>query len=233
MYMVNNGHKVFVRSKFNPLAVLSNILFWACIYFTFFLLLFSACFTSSYVQGDSMRPTYNNYASYEHKNDIVYVNKYAAYTHGDVVVIDKKADSKQIIKRVIAVEGDRVNIVAKLEQGVYKYYVQLNGQCIMEDYILQSSVPGESDGMREAYNSFNAFKTNNPQLNYVQSGDEAGALIVGKGQVFVLGDNRANSTDSTEEGCFNTADVVGKVEIVVRANQNVLWQLIRYFFWPW
>ncbi|MBP5651786.1 MAG: S26 family signal peptidase [Clostridia bacterium] len=63
--------------------------------------------------------------------------------------------------------------------------------------------------------------------HYLQS-----AIRVRDGEVFVLGDNRHNSDDSSTEGSFAMSDVVGKVEIIVRAGKSSLIALLNYFYNP-
>lgn len=178
-----------------------------------------------------MRPTINDYEDYEHKSDIVYLNKLADYTYGDIIVVQKP--DVQVIKRVIGLPGDTIDIVPKQETQsgvqVIRYYVERNGVAISEGYIRNvPSNTSDPNGMMAAYNRFEDFKQENPQLNYTESG----ALIVGEDEVFVLGDNRATSKDSSEAGCYKIANVLGKVEIIVYFNHNIVWELLKYFFWP-
>ncbi len=93
---------------------------------------------------------------------------------GDIIVFHEPQGKRQLIKRIIAVEGDTVEI----KDG--KVYV--NGEALEEDYIKGDYTPeGE-------YNN----------------------LTVGKGQVFVLGDNRMNSRDSRSIGPIDISTVTGK-----------------------
>jgi type IV secretory pathway protease TraF len=45
--------------------------------------------------------------------------------------------------------------------------------------------------------------------------DNKGRLVLQKNQIFVLGDNRAYSIDSSVEGPFSLDSVVGRVDFVV------------------
>jgi len=101
---------------------------------------------------------------------------------GDVVVIKGATpafaeEGKEIIKRIIAVEGDKV----ELKDG--KVYV--NGFVKKEDYIKGNYTP---PGTNPEYNS----------------------LTVPKGYVYVLGDNRTNSTDSRVIGPVEVKKIQGK-----------------------
>ena len=207
----------------------SVVIFLLCVYLSIFMISFSFCFTSSYVYGESMKPTINNYADYEHNRDVVYIDKNASYTYGDIIVIKK--NDIEIIKRVIALPGDTVDI--KNVGG--EYVVVRNDQVLQEDYI--RLVPGSADynGMAKEYALFQNYKENHKndedlfvdKDNYAQS-----AIKVHDGQVFVLGDNRHNSDDSSTEGSFAMSDVVGKVEIIVRAGKSSLVALLNYFYNP-
>lgn len=207
----------------------SVVIFLLCVYLSIFMISFSFCFTSSYVYGESMKPTINNYADYEHNRDVVYIDKNASYTYGDIIVIKK--NDIEIIKRVIALPGDTIDI--KNVDG--EYVVVRNDQVLQEDYI--RIVPGSADysGMAKEYVLFQNYKEshkNDDNLfvdkeHYLQS-----AIRVRDGEVFVLGDNRHNSDDSSTEGSFAMSDVIGKVEIIVRAGKSSLIALLNYFYNP-
>ncbi len=90
------------------------------------------------VGGDSMLPTLHggqyqtdgngNVTATIKKGDTLVLNKVAKVKKGDIVVFDVSWQSDPIVKRVIAVAGDTVEI--KNDGFVY-----LNGQLLEEDYI--------------------------------------------------------------------------------------------------
>lgn len=88
--------------------------------------LFFARFARVYVVGDSMSPTLTG-AQYKNVSggDFVYVDKYSTPEPGDIIVID--ADNKIIIKRLIALGGDSV----ELKSG--KLYI--NDELVSEPYV--------------------------------------------------------------------------------------------------
>lgn len=82
-------------------------------------------FNTTYVLGNSMSPTL-------HERDRLFAIKVSLYfsgpDRGDVVVLEAPDDpSKDYIKRVIGIEGDRVDIIDGM--------VFLNGEELHEDYI--------------------------------------------------------------------------------------------------
>lgn len=132
------------------------------------------------VVGTSMNPTLNN-------NDKMLVSGlFYKPSVGDVVVFKKNEydPDKALVKRVVAVEGQEINI--DFEKGI----VYINGQPIVEDYILE------------------------PTMNKL---DFIGPKTVPEGCVFVMGDNRNASVDSrkAEIGMVDTRLILGKAYFVI------------------
>ena len=228
MKYVVSDKEIFKLHKHSMDEYVSAIIFCFCAYLSVFIILFATCFTSSYVYGPSMQPTINNYIDYEHNMDIVYINKTANYTYGDIIVIQKP--DLQIIKRVIAMPGDEINIVHVGSE----YYVERNGEKLIEHYLRIVADITDSNGMKHEYDNFQIYKEENKEtlnfvdkVNYINS-----AIVVPQGQVFVLGDNRHNSEDSARVGCFDMGKVIGRVDIIVYHGEKVLIKLLNYFYNP-
>ena len=124
------------------------------------------------VDGKSMEPSF-------HHNDRVIVNR-LAYHLGDVergdVVVFKREDGQDYIKRVIGLPGDTIEISGG--------HVYLNGLVIAEAYII---VPVIGDKPTET---------------------------IPPGMVFVMGDNRNDSSDSRAWGPVSVNDLTGKAMLV-------------------
>ena len=104
---------------------------------------------------------------------------------GDIVVFEdySTALKKAVVKRVIGLPGEAVTV--KLDSaGAYEVYI--NGEYLDEPY---------------AYNDIQDYAPG------------VGEWIVGEGEVFVLGDNRFNSTDSRDPrvGTIDIDCILGKV----------------------
>ena len=146
------------------------------------------------VDGLSMYPTLSH-------QDVVKANKHAKVHHGDIVVI-KKTDgtgSYNIVKRVIAMEGDHIEIK---DDKVY-----LNGEILVEEYI-------KDDPATEFVDESKTWGTED--------------MIVPEGKFFYLGDNRYNSIDSREDGLGSLDDVIGVVDnwtIATRGIRNFFFDL--------
>lgn len=100
---------------------------------------------------------------------------------GDIVVIYIEGQNKPYIKRVIATEGQTVKI------DFEKWEVYVDGVLLEEDYVLRR----DGDMHYAAYYN--------------------GEFTVPEGQVYVMGDNRNDSTDSRVLGCMEEHNIIGRV----------------------
>ncbi|TCP70680.1 signal peptidase I [Baia soyae] len=126
-----------------------------------------------HVSGPSMQDTLAS-------NDKVMVNKLIYKVRdpkqGEVVIFHSK-DKVDLIKRIVALPGETVEV--KNNQ------LLVNGKEVKESYLGSST------------------KTT-----------DFAPVKVPNGQVFVLGDNRSNSTDSRVFGPVSTSEIVGKASFV-------------------
>ena len=125
-----------------------------------------------------------------HDGERVMVNKALYYFQdpqpGDIVIIHPDASGENWIKRVVAVAGDTV------EARNNQLYV--NGQPLAEAYLEENKQKAAAAG--------------------VTLTEDFGPVKVGENSVFVLGDNRSNSTDSRIIGPVRLDHVVGRAEFV-------------------
>ncbi len=200
---------VFTRPKFP----LGDILSWIAIIFLIYVgivfFAFSRYFEAISVKGRSMIPTYNKNGG----EDTVYVHK-ANYAYGDIVLID--TEDKTIIKRIIAMPGDKVEL--KLQDGEYTVFV--NGEALTEPYINGPS------GNRTTFQNLIHYKSMHP-------GEfDENSYVVGENMIFALGDNRAESKDSSYYGAFSLDKVKGKVFYSVDSHSNTTLSLFIQLFLP-
>ncbi len=167
-------------------------------------LVFTFMFRVVGIVGDSMNNTLQ-------ENDrVIICNLFYTPKVGDIVVISRNASNNRedmhagnepIIKRVIAVEGDSVDI--RFENGIG--YVYVNGVLKNETYIKEYI---SEDNMIINPISFPAF--------------------VPDGCIFVLGDNRNESLDSRsadigEYGMVDTRYVLGKAVLRIFPFNKLRW----------
>ncbi len=144
--------------------------------------LFTFVMRITMVDGASMENTL-------HDRNIVAVRS-IAYTpkQGDIVVLTKESfrEGQSIIKRVIATEGQTVDI----DYSTSTVYV--DGEALTEPYIKE-------------------------YMRVPVFGDVVNHLTVPEGCIFVMGDNRNNSSDSRDPdiGVVDTRCVIGQAVAVV------------------
>ena len=139
------------------------------------------------VSGDSMLPTLQN------KNSVAISSMQHKFSYGDIVIITQpNALHKTLIKRVIAVGGQTVDIDE--EAGI----VYVDGEPLREEYTLEPT--------------------------YIK-GDMEFPVHVPEGYVFVMGDNRNDSTDSRMKvvGLIDERYIMGKV--LVRLSPFGQWKV--------
>lgn len=139
------------------------------------------------VVGDSMNPTLSS-------GDLLVANRKATPKQGDIVIIEGEKGSAWLIKRVIAKEGQKVEI-----KGGYVYVDDVK---MDEPYVIKEGVTRALDW----------------QTRTLQ-----------EGEIFYLGDNRTNSSDSRTEsyGTCNQEQVVGVVENWSLKTKNFLGLIYR------
>ena len=173
----------FVSEAFEYLEV---FIFAACAVLVIFLAAFRLCT----VDGDSMNQTFNSGETLV-ISDIAYKPQ-----GGDVVVFHETGDfyNQALVKRVIATEGQWISII----------YNQDN---TMSVYVSDDENITEDDLLDEPY----AYLQGGLQGNYTRL--PTSAVQVPAGQVFVMGDNRYNSSDSRSDriGFVDERQILGKV----------------------
>ena len=164
--------KIPGRDVYETVSSLVSALLVVVLVFTFLVRLMG-------VSGPSMIPTLQD------GDRLLVVNSLLCgdYQVGDIVIARKETfDSKPIVKRVIAVGGQTVEI----DYDTNTVYV--DGEPIHQDFILEPMVQPSNPAMQQTY------------------------WEVPEGSVFVMGDNRNNSLDSRDDelGPVDNRYILGK-----------------------
>lgn len=161
------------------LEITESVIFWIFVLRLAFMFIVGI----AQVDGRSMVPTLQD------GQKLIYYHLFYEPEDGDIVIVDNSGLDKVIVKRVIATEGQTLDI--DFNTGT----VTVDGTVLSEPYINNLTV-----------NNTGAFE------------DEQYPLTIPEGHVFVMGDNRQNSTDSRhwQVGFIDKEEIVGKV--VMRYN---------------
>ena len=150
--------------------------------FAIFAFIFLFVFRIVRVDGPSMNSTLEN------GDMVILTNIFYTPRDGDIVVVSHAAEhEKPIIKRVIATEGQTLQLDYENDRVI------VNGVILDEDYI----------------NNGITFGSIYPDYEIPET--------IPKGKVFVMGDNRRESKDSRDHriGLINSEDIIGKAQVLM------------------
>lgn len=148
--------------------------------------LFGVVYMSVRVSGDSMKNTLIN-------GDMLYANTVKKdVKRGDIVIIDGIGKDYIIIKRVIAVGGEKV--------AIRNGKVFINDEPLNEDYLDDGVITDLRYAQNEEGNE-NTMKKLLPK-----------GLVLEEDEIFYLGDNREVSADARINGPCKKENVIGIVE---------------------
>ncbi|MHA0855940.1 signal peptidase I [Paenibacillus sp. CMAA1364] len=150
------------------------------------------------VDGPSMKPSFHT-GERLIVNEILYDIRDPK--HGEVVVFHVPSEGRDFIKRVIGVAGDTVKVEGDT--------VYVNGEPIEEPYI-----KAEVDLRHEQNLTYNNKDFPN---DYFPDG------TVPEGHIFVMGDNRSDSTDSRMIGYVPLGDIVGRADVIFWPMKDIEW----------
>ncbi|HEY0828789.1 MAG TPA: signal peptidase I [Bacilli bacterium] len=151
------------------------------------------------VDGASMEP---NFETGERLivNKIIYSLREPK--RGEVIVFHAPNDTRDYIKRVIGLPGETVKVEGD------KLYI--NNVLFEEDYIKDAQIKAADNG--------GTYNTRNYNIE-----NELEAGVIPEGKIFVMGDNRSNSSDSRVFGAVTYKSIIGRADII-------FWPLNKFSF---
>jgi signal peptidase I len=189
-----------VRDLFEWGETLVSAVIIIVVIFTFFVRVTS-------VDGLSMQPTLQD------KDQMLVTNFFYTPQHNDIVVVyapklhnDYGGFGKDIIKRIVGLEGDKIRIEAAVLGGENVGLVFRNDEPL--------EIIENAEGLFE--NGYQISALTYSQQTHLE-------VIVPPGHVFVLGDNRVNSTDSrcVSVGMVDVNYIAGKAFMRIAGSSDV------------
>ncbi len=201
------------RAISNLFGAIAAVLMVAVVFFSLVFISFKVIYTETTVRGYSMLPTLNStVATAEEDGDTAYLNPYAEIKSGDVVVAEVAWwDKGPIIKRAVGVPGDEIQII--VENEFYKLLV--NGKELYAKEINSNTT--------QHYNQYTAFLTNPQNIangNVKLNENLQPCIKLNQNEYFLIGDNWGHSSDSLTHGVVFELELIGRVDIVVKQNEN-------------
>lgn len=151
---------------------------------------------------------------------------------GEIVIFISPYTKKYFVKRCVAVGGDTVEVRAK---NVY-----LNSNRIFESHAVHKDLRNFPP-LQGTHNTAYQQDWQNGEFRFVGGycRDNFGPIVVPKGYIFVMGDNRDNSDDSRFWGPLDSGSVLGKPLILYwswerdipffRIGEKIRWKRILSF----
>lgn len=172
----------------------------------------SAIADLSSISGASMLPTlvdgdkvWVNKLAYDVKVPFTDVTlaKLSDPTRGDIVIIDSAQARKRLVKRIVGVPGDQVEIqnnalIINGDSVDYEVLSRDGGAMIIEE-----ALPGRNHQVR-----LTQYLMNSSSRSY-------GPVVVPEDRYFVLGDNRNSSADSRVYSFIPRDEIIGRSRSVV------------------
>jgi signal peptidase I len=184
---------------------------------------------------------YNEYGlQVEGYADSVYINRFAGYKRGDIVVFKDPDPNRStgiyVVKRLIAMEGDKIAIGTNYEseyENVYKIFLIENGSSSIK--ILEENYLPTATSLYETSKDFENYRLANPTKFSTEISPVYGTLYfltLSENEAFILGDNRSagSSNDSADYGAVSSTKYIGRVDIIAYQSQNNFSYIFLYYW---
>lgn len=174
------------------------------------------------VSGRSMQNTINPNPIPNGGQDGVYIRLTQDVTYGDIVV-HQKEDSISIIKRVMAMEGDKICIARVPIEGEDREEIRFMRvkrgssqiEVVEEDYIKSyddwNNNVTQHEGQYYEINYYNTYVFSGQTTTLSYNGEQYKFSVIPQDKIFLMGDNRMGSTDCRQNGPVDFDGIQGRV----------------------
>ena len=173
-----------------------------------------------------MQPTLNmNVKNANLEGDTIYINQYSNFNRNDIVVARVGWYENYIIKRLVGVPGDKIEI--KDETTHYGLYI--NNKLL---YTKEKNGDGNSltkTGTNGYYANYKLFLENEEYKDLIVHEYSNSYILLGENDYFVMGDNWGHTTDSIEKGPIKKSEIIGKVDFIIDANNSNPLEPTKFF----
>jgi len=145
-------------------------------------------------------------------------------SRGDIVAFFSPADGVRLVKRVVGVPGDRIELVNNqlLVNGQSANYSPLDPKFAGE-------LPAAERPLHQFANETVAGHSHPVMATAsLRAPRTFGPIVVPEGKYFMMGDNRDNSFDSRFYGCVDRKRIVGRATSVVISLDRDSWYVPRW-----
>ena len=161
-------------------------------------------YTPVYIDGQSMAPTLNNFDNHRYVEFGLMDERAktkSSLARGYIIVFNRNGDSEGnpdlLIKRVIALPNESIEIVDNATGDIINIITATGDTFVLDENYLT---------VQSTYNTVKA-TDDGPGTNNV--------LVLGADEYYLMGDNRANSHDSRILGAIPSAQIRGKLILVL------------------
>lgn len=208
--MKMNNHKMKLLRN-----ILSSILVVLIFCFAFISLVnfsFYFLYVETNVRGFSMQPTINvNVSDSTVDGDRIFINRYQLGTRNDIVVAKVDWFENYIIKRMVGLPGDKIEI--RDADTHYELLVNDNILYTKEKYGENSQF--YKSGSYAYYDVYQTFLTNPDFQDYVETDGTTSFIKLDNDEYFLLGDNWGSTLDCLSKGPINLSNIIGKVDLII------------------